>query len=75
MSKKRACAALRYEVTEDDLPLSCPMPKFRLWDAHPRVFLPIKATGRIVCPYCNSEYILKNITSAVDKIHHEDPSP
>ncbi len=73
MSKKRACADLRYEVTADDLPLSCPMPKFRLWDAHPRVYLPIQATGRVVCPYCNAEYILKNMT-AVNETIDEDRS-
>ena len=26
-----------YEVTEDDLPLSCPMPGMYLWNSHPRV--------------------------------------
>lgn len=57
-SKPVACAALCYEVTQADLPLSCPSPKFRLWDAHPRVYLPIAVEGRVVCPYCNAEYIL-----------------
>ena len=28
-----------YEVTQDDLPLSCPMPGMHLWNSHPRVFL------------------------------------
>ena len=33
------------EVTTDDLPLHCPLPSMMLWDAHPRVFLPIEKTG------------------------------
>ena len=36
----------RYEVTAADLPLSCPMPSMSLWNSHPRVYLPIEATGR-----------------------------
>jgi len=47
-----------YEVTAKDLPLSCPMEGMRLWDAHPRVYLPIEATGKATCPYCEAEYIL-----------------
>lgn len=48
-----------YHITREDLPLSCPMPDMRLWDAHPRVFLPIAKTGHVVCPYCGAEYFLK----------------
>ena len=58
--KKEACTQRFYEVTRRDLPLSCPMEDMRLWDAHPRVFLPIEATGRAVCPYCGAEYVLKD---------------
>ncbi len=47
-----------YDVTEDDLPLSCPMPGMYLWNSHPRVYLPIEATGRAKCPYCSAEYTL-----------------
>lgn len=35
----------RYEVTRTDLPLSCPMPGMTLWNSHPRVYLPIEASG------------------------------
>lgn len=49
----------RYEITAQDLPLSCPSPEFRLWDSHPRVYLPVEKTGRAVCPYCEAEYVLK----------------
>lgn len=59
VSENEACDAARYEVTDKDLPLCCPMPNQRLWDAHPRVYLPIENTGRATCPYCDAEYILK----------------
>ena len=32
----------RYDVTPDDLPLSCPMPGMYLWNSHPKVYLPIE---------------------------------
>jgi uncharacterized Zn-finger protein len=49
----------RIEVTAADLPLHCPMPANLLWNAHPRVFLPIEATGEALCPYCGTQYTLK----------------
>lgn len=54
-----ACASRRYKITHDDLPMCCPMPNMRLWDAHPRVYLPIEKTGHVICPYCGAEYFLK----------------
>jgi len=50
----------RYEVTRAQLPLSCPTPEMALWNSHPRVFLPIEATGWAKCPYCSAEYTLKD---------------
>ena len=47
------------EVTEKDLPLHCPTPQMSLWDAHPRVFLPIEEKGEALCPYCGTLYVLK----------------
>lgn len=47
------------EVTEKDLPLHCPMPSVTLWDAHPKVFLPVEQTGETLCPYCGTLYTLK----------------
>jgi len=47
-----------YHVTTADLPLSCPMPDMRLWDSHPRVYLPIAKKGQVICPYCDAKYIL-----------------
>ncbi len=50
----------RYEVTRVDLPLSCPTPAMRLWNAHPRVYLPIEKTGEARCPYCSALFVLKD---------------
>jgi uncharacterized Zn-finger protein len=55
---KQACSQQRYEVTQADLPLSCPTKQMRVWDAHPRVWLPIEETGREICPYCGTEFVL-----------------
>lgn len=55
-----ACTKRRYEVTQKDLPLSCPPRDDRVWDAHPRVYLPIAETGMVICPYCSAEYVLKD---------------
>ncbi|MGD9787359.1 MAG: zinc-finger domain-containing protein [Sulfuricellaceae bacterium] len=44
------------EVTAADLPLHCPTPAMSLWNAHPRVFLPIEQTGQALCPYCGTLY-------------------
>ena len=46
-----------YEVTRQDLPLSCPMPGMYLWNSHPKVFLPIEE-GTAKCPYCGAEFTL-----------------
>ena len=50
--------ARRVEVTGKDLPLHCPMPGESLWNAHPRVFLPIEEKGEALCPYCGTLYVL-----------------
>jgi uncharacterized Zn-finger protein len=47
------------EVEATDLPLHCPMPDMLLWNAHPRVYLPIEKTGEVLCPYCGTLYTLK----------------
>ncbi|MGE3920456.1 MAG: zinc-finger domain-containing protein [Gammaproteobacteria bacterium] len=58
-SETLACAQNKREITNADLPLSCPMPDQTLWNAHPRVYLPIEETGHEICPYCSTEYVLK----------------
>jgi uncharacterized Zn-finger protein len=50
---------LQYEITEKDLPLSCPSSHMVLWNSHPRVYLPIEQTGWAKCGYCGAEYTLK----------------
>jgi uncharacterized Zn-finger protein len=52
------------EVSSADLPLHCPLPSQALWNAHPRVFLPIEETGEALCPYCGTRYTLKDGTRA-----------
>ena len=47
-----------YKVTRGDLPLHCPMAGTYLWSSHPKVFLPIEATGEAKCPYCGARYQL-----------------
>jgi uncharacterized Zn-finger protein len=55
-----ANAENRYEVTQADLPLSCPMPGMSLWNSHPKVYLPIEDEGgESVCAYCGAHYVLK----------------
>ena len=51
--------ARKIEVSRADLPLHCPMPDMLIWNAHPRVFLPIEKTGEALCPYCGTRYILQ----------------
>jgi uncharacterized Zn-finger protein len=47
------------DVTASDLPLHCPMPSMKLWNTHPRVYLPIEQTGEALCPYCGTQYKLQ----------------
>ena len=47
-----------YKVTRADLPLHCPLPSMYLWNSHPKVYLPIEATGQAQCPYCSSTFRL-----------------
>lgn len=58
--KEQASTQLHYEVTRADLPLSCPTKEMRLWDGHPRVYLPIEEEKQVTCPYCGAEFVLKD---------------
>ncbi|QDP71826.1 zinc-finger domain-containing protein [Legionella israelensis] len=58
-TKKTASAKKEYIIHPEDLPLSCPTDEMELWNAHPKVYLPIEETGVEVCPYCGAKYILK----------------
>jgi uncharacterized Zn-finger protein len=54
-----ACAEKKYIIHAGDLPLSCPTDEMLLWNAHPKVYLPIEKSGEEICPYCNAHYILE----------------
>lgn len=56
---KQACTRKRYEIRPDQV-ACCPLLDQRLWDAHPRVYLPIEETGFAECPYCDAEFQLKS---------------
>lgn len=49
-----------YQVSRGDLPLSCPTHEQKLWNSHPRVYLPIEETGHAICPYCSARYELRD---------------
>ena len=54
-----ACTKRQVKVKKSDLPLCCPMKGQSLWNAHPKIFLPIEDNGgQIRCPYCGTEYVL-----------------
>ena len=48
------------EIAHSELPLFCPRDDTTLWSQHPRVYLPIEMDGDILCPYCGTQFILKN---------------
>lgn len=64
-TKVEASVEKVYEITQNDLPLCCPMPNMRLWDSHPRIYMPIEKTGREICPYCGAEYLLKDFKQSM----------
>lgn len=57
---KQGCTEQMVVLSEKELPLSCPTSNERVWDAHPRVYLPIEQLGEVVCPYCGVKYMLKD---------------
>lgn len=58
-----ACTERHYTVTRLNLPLCCPMPDRVLWNAHPRVYLPIEQLKKVTCPYCDTVYELVDAES------------
>ena len=58
-SLQQANAQQHYSVKQSDLPLSCPTPEMKLWNSHPRVYLPVEDTGTARCPYCGAEFVLE----------------
>lgn len=57
---KTACTQKVIQVQPQDLPLSCPTEDMSVWNAHPKVYLPIETTGEETCPYCGTQFVLKN---------------
>lgn len=49
-----------HEVSRDILPVHCPLSGSSLWNSHPRVYIPLEENGSARCPYCGTEYILKD---------------
>ncbi len=47
------------EVSAADLPLYCPTPDQSLWNAHPKVVIPVEKLGEARCPYCSKLYKFK----------------
>ena len=54
-----ANAENQYDITDQDLPLHCPMDGMSLWNSHPKVYLSIEKPGKAKCPYCGAEFNLK----------------
>jgi uncharacterized Zn-finger protein len=67
-TEKAACTELHNTLTYADLPLSCPPQDTRVWDAHPRVYLPIEELGKVTCPYCGAQYVLQDFVPANEKL-------
>ena len=59
-NQQTACAEKEYIIHDKDLPLSCPTDHMAVWNAHPKVYLPIEKTGKAACPYCGAQFILKH---------------
>lgn len=57
--EQNPCTKKEKMISKADLPLCCPAPNERLWDGHPRVYLDIEKTGYVVCPYCETKYVLQ----------------
>ncbi len=47
-------------ITNDDLPLHCPMNESVTWCSHPRVFLSVEPRKPSRCPYCGTVYRLSD---------------
>ena len=47
------------EVSVKDLPLTCPLTDMNLWNAHPKVVIPMHNGGEARCPYCGTLYQFK----------------
>lgn len=55
----QACSERVVRVGTTDLPVSCPPRDMSVWNAHPRVYLPVEEDGEARCPYCGALYVLE----------------
>lgn len=60
LHKQPACSEKIEIIHRHELPLSCPTDEMILWNAHPKVYLPILEEKQVVCPYCSTRYILQD---------------
>ena len=60
IENKPSCAEKCLIIHPHDLPLSCPMDDMTLWNAHPKIYLPIEQTKEEICPYCGTRYVLQD---------------
>ena len=60
---KQQAAKRQCEIITD-LPLSCPQQNDLVWNAHPRVYLPLE-NRHSGLSYCNTKYILKDFTLVI----------
>jgi len=58
--KHLACTDRIKMVRKSQLPISCPTDDMILWNAHPKVYLPLAQTGDELCPYCGTRFILQH---------------
>lgn len=49
-----------YQVSEKDLPLSCPRKEENTNGSHPKIYLKLDDSGEATCQYCGSNYVLTN---------------
>ena len=59
-NKPQAATVQQVKITASQLPLCCPLPEQRVWDAHPRVYLELNPQQQAICPYCATCYILED---------------
>lgn len=64
MADTKSTANALVELSPADLPAFCPNKKMPIWSSHPRVFLEIETEGSARCPYCGTQYRLKQRPAA-----------
>ncbi len=59
MSKPAAVVEVTAKELQGPGVVACPNPKMALWSSHPKVYIDLSHTGTGRCPYCGTEYRLK----------------